>query len=396
MKRNSWFYLSVALNIALASALLWRRSVNQVVPPSVDGRAAAVTAVSAPIVSERIAVSQKPKSWVEMLRAAEVSEKVIARVAAADFEANWTERRDALQRQFEHGDLDGDAMKLFHLQHDAEEEKALRTALGDEGFRRWDQEKLLRDYNIRGVNLSARETEDLYALRKGMEQKRHDLALAALKGDIDETTFDRQTEEAQQKLEQDSKNVLGDDRYAMVSKTDSSQGDLKRVLAAVDSDPSQAAAVLQAEQQWTEQQAALEKQLHDGQITSSTYQQQMNALNTARDNEYQRQLGTNGFAALQKAQDNRYRLMQHFASAWKLDAREIDTLYAGIQGYESGSQNYLEQAHALQDSGQAVDWTSVQAALQQYSKSTEDYFRKMLGDERFKQLERNHVLTFSE
>lgn len=395
MKRNFWFCFSVALNIGLAGALFLRHSAHRAEQRLAGSPTPATAVVSAPIVSQQIPTAQKPKGWVEALRVAEIPEKLIAEVAAADFELKWNQRRDELQRQFEKGDIDGDAMKRFYLQHDAEEEKALRAALGDDGFHRWDQERLLRDYKIAGINLSGKETEDLYALRKDMEQQRHSLALAVLKGDIDESAYEKQTEEAERQFEQNAKNVLAE-RYALVSGGDSPQGDLKRALASLNSTASQAEGVLLAEQQWSQQQANIEKQMHDGVITSAEYQQQMQALNAARDSEYQRQLGTNGFAELQKAQDNRYRLMQHFASAWNLDAQGIDNLYASLQYYDNSSRDYLEQARALQNQGKAVDWEGVQAALQQYSQTTEDAFRKSLGDERFNQLKRNHVLTFSE
>jgi len=396
MKRNSSLYLSVALNIALAGALLWRSSSNRAEQQKPIATQAATIVAAPSMILEQNRASQKPQAWFESLRAAAVPEKLIAAVTVADFETKWSQRRDELQRQFENGDIDGEAMEQFHLQHDAEEEKSLRLALGDEGFHHWDQARLLRDYHVASMNLSPKETDDLYALRKEMEQQRHSLALAVSKGDIDESALEKKTEEAQKQFEQNSKNILGDERYAMISNADASRGDLKRALVSMNSTASQAEAALQTEQHWTEQQATLEKQLHDGQITSSDYEQQMQTLNATRDNEYQRALGTNGFAELQKAQDNRYRLMQHFASAWNLDGSEIDHLYTGIQGYENGSRDYLEQARALEGNGQAVDWPTVQAALQQYSQATEDYFRKSLGDERFNKLKRNHVLTFTE
>jgi hypothetical protein len=396
MKRNFWLSFSVALNVALAGAWLWASAFHRAPQQKPIAQEHATVVAGTPSIHEPNLASQKPQQWFETLRGAAVPEKLIAAVAVASFETDWQQRRDELQRQFKNGDIDGEAMKLFHLQHDAEEEKALRTALGDEGFRRWDQERLLKEYHVPGVNLSARETDGLYALRKEMEQKRHELAFAIAKGDIDETAFEKQTEEAQKQFEQNSRAMLGDERYAIVANTDGSTGDLKRVLASMNSTPTQAEAVLQTEQQWNEQRAKLEKQLHEGQVTAAEYEQQMQALNTTRDNEYQHQLGTNGLAALEKAQDNRYRLMQHFASAWSLDEGAINNLYAGIQNYENSSRTYLEQARALQEQGQAVDWPAVQAALQQYCQATEDTFRKSLGDERFNKLKRNHVLTFSE
>src|SRR5436190_10334227 len=195
MKRSIWLWVSLGLNVAFVGLWVLARQ---------SGSAEARSAVAAPPdlepVSQTVAPTKRARlhapavqgEWIDALRASAVPERLVAEVAAADFEDGWRTRSIELQRKLKTGAIDGDAMRLFDLQHDGEEEKELRAKLGDEGFRKWNQERLLRDYDLAALNLSGSETEALYELRKGVEQQRHDLAEAALRGEVDEAAYEKQ------------------------------------------------------------------------------------------------------------------------------------------------------------------------------------------------------------
>src|SRR5690242_9724538 len=108
MKRNASFCLSIALNIVLLGLVVFGiyrlrspASAQQTedVPTT---QSVEVTAAAASRPVEAI-TQPKPGQMVDTLRAAGVSEKIVAEVAAADFESDWKTRWNEVQRKFRRG-----------------------------------------------------------------------------------------------------------------------------------------------------------------------------------------------------------------------------------------------------------------------------------------------------
>ena len=121
----------------------------------------------------------------------------------------------------------------------------------------------------------------------------------------------------------------------------------------------------------------------------------MKALDATRDQTYQSALGTNGFSDFQKSQDVNYQAMKHFSTAWQLNDQDIDYLYRTIQYYKTTVASYQQQAQALQSQGQSVDWDAVQKSISQFSGQVGQTLQGYLGNDRFKKLEQNNILTLN-
>ncbi len=97
------------------------------------------------------------RRWlVDQLRAAGVPNNVLARVVLSDLEEDW-------QKRLEEGALkdpgNPDTMAALHLEQEKDTEAEMRTALGEEGFKSWDQGNLLREVNLGKISFqSAAET----------------------------------------------------------------------------------------------------------------------------------------------------------------------------------------------------------------------------------------------
>lgn len=72
---------------------------------------------------------------------------------------------------------------------------------------------------------------------------------------------------------------------------------------------------------------------------------------------------------------------------------DVNNLYAMLQDYQNGVQDYRARAQALQDKGQTVDWPTVNKALANYAQQTEDALRGQLGD-KYDKLKRSNVMPF--
>ena len=398
MKLKLFLALSVTLNIVALSFLIALNASLKSAKASLPTQPA--TAPSSP--SEASVQPDQPArvvtssttGWVQALRDAGIADKIVADVAAANFEDRWHKLGEENQKKFDRGEIDQAALTRFDLEHDTELEKELRAELGEEAFHRWDQTRVLADFDRADIQLSPDESEQLYELRKKLDHGRLDLDLARHDGKIKDADASTQSEALYAQYNQQLLKVLGRDRYAQTQNGgDTGVGELKRSLQGISADDSQLAGMQTALQNWNAQRSELDVKLQEGSVSADDYQKQLNALEAQRDQEYQTVLGTNGFAAFQRNQDERYQTLQRIGPDVGFSDDDINNLYASIQEYQYNVNDYRDRAQQLQDQGQTVDWTAVQKALGDFSQQTENALRSQLGD-KFDKLKRSNVLPF--
>lgn len=398
MKLKLLLALSVTLNIVAVSLLIALdaslKPAETPLPPPATAQGSSSSEISVqPDQAAKVAGSPGV-GWAQTLRDAGISDKIIADVAVANFEARWHNLAEENQKKFDRGEIDQAALTRFDLEHDAEQEKELRAELGDEGYHHWDETRLLADFNRAGVQLSADESEQLYALRKELDRNRLDLDLARHDGNVTDADAASRSEAMYAQYNQQLLKALGRDRYAQIqSGSNTGMGDLKRNLQGISADDSQLAGMQGALQNWNSQRSELEAKLQEGSVTADDYQKQLKTLEAQRDQEYQTVLGTNGFAAFQRNQDEHYQTLQRVGPDIGFSEDDINSLYASIQQYQASVNDYRDRAQQLQDQGQTVDWTAVQKALSDFSQQTESALRDQLGD-KFDKLKRSNVLPF--
>lgn len=404
MKREIWLGISLALNVGLGCLLVLEHRSGRPAPAAVapitrppvaaadaDKKPAGPAQVTFPLHTKGSGWQQ----WVQALREAGVPEKLIRDTITADFEDRWQKRQEELQSRFERGELDDTALGELMDQHDSEQEKEMRAALGEDGFRQWDREKVLGEINLKGLTLTEAQTNTLYQLRKGLDQKMQELQLAHQKGEIDDADFNNQMRDQQAQFDQQLKTILGDGQYAALqNNNDTSVGDVRRSLGGVPVDDKQFSALVQAQQQWNQASAKLEQQMQDAQIQGTNYDQQLAAINAARDQAYQQALGTNGYAAYQQAQDVTYQSLTKYKNAWQLSDDDVNYLYNLYHNYQESIQDYQQQAEAIEKGGQTVDWDAVKKNIADFANQNQEALRTYLGDARFNKLQSNSILTF--
>ena len=106
-------------------------------------------------------------------------------------------------------------------------------------------------------------------------------------------------------------------------------------------------------------------------------------MNDARDQEYQRVLGTDAFNSLQEQQDPGYSQMKKYETLWGLDDSKIDYVYGTMNQYAKSVQDYQAQVSALQAQGQSVDWDAVNNYLQQLAATNPADTPKLPGPGQF-------------
>ena len=310
----------------------------------------------------------------------------------AELDEDW-------QKRFDEAALNSygnpDALAALHLEQEKDTEAQMRAALGEAGFKQWDQARLLREANIGKIQLTSTEADAIYDLKKTLQQRSRDLEQARLDGDMDDAEINDATDKAYSEFNQQMKTLLGDERYAKSQGLDDGGATLRQDLAKANPSDSQFADLLKAQQQLDERRSELDKQFQDN-PSSPDYAAQVKALDDARAQEYQRVLGTNVFDTLQKSQDIGYSKMKKYENIWGLDDSKIDYVYGTIKYYEKSVQDYQTQAAALASQGQSVDWDAAKKNLQQFSQQTQQALQGYLGPDSFSKMQRNGVFQFNQ
>jgi hypothetical protein len=402
---------SLVLNgvLAVVVALLVLRLAERAPGPPAVGPGPGSTMEETPLATATPVSTDPPKSpqyrdlasasdrrrWlVDQLRAAGVPNDVLARVVLSDLEEGW-------QKRFEEGALkdpgNPDTMAALHLEQEKDTEAQMRAALGEEGFKSWDQGNLLREVNLGKISLTAAETNSIYDLKKKLRERRRDLDQARLNGEKDDAQINDDSDQAYADFNQQMKTLLGDERYAKSQGVDdgAAAANLKQDLAKVNPSDSQFQDLLKAQQQLNDRRSAVDKQFQDD-PSSADYTAQLKALDDQRDQEYQRVLGTNVFATLQKQQDLDYSKMKKYENIWGLDDNKIDYVYGTLNYYEKSVQDYQDQARTLAAQGQNVDWATINKNLQQFAQQTQQGIQNYLGQDSFTKMQRNGVFRFNQ
>ncbi len=351
------------------------------------------TSPKSPQYPDTASVSEQRRWIIDQLRAAGVPSKVLARIALADIEAHWEARFWEETRR----GADNDKMSAMQLEFDMSKDAEMRAALGEEDFKLWDQENMLREANIGGIPLTVSEAEAIYDLKKKLQQRQWELELARLKKEMDEAEIDDAYAKAYSEFNQQMKALLGEQRYAKSQGIDheTAAAHFRQQLAKVNPTDSQFQELLEVHRQFNERLSELEKQFQND-PSSAVYAAQLKALNEARDREFQRVLGADAFDTLQKEQDASYLKMKKYAHTWGLDDNKIDYVFRTMKYYEKSVEDYIAQARVLEAQGQSVDWDAVNKNLQQFTEQIQQSLQNFLGQDRFDRMQRNYVFRFNQ
>jgi hypothetical protein len=327
--------------------------------------------------------SDRRRWMVDRLRAMGVPNDVLALVARMDFEMQWDSR-------FEGCWGDRDKMGAVQVEMDRSKDAELRAALGEAGFKQWDQKNMLWEAMSTEVDVTGAEAAAIYELKKKLQRHLLDMEEAKLKRTMDDAEISEADDKAYSEYSQQLKALLGEDRYAKSQQLDDAfKADLLRhELAGVDPSDSQFQELFKAQQQWN-------KSLLQLDASSPDYAAQLKALDDARDQEYRQVLGASAFDTLQKQQDPGYSQMKKYESLWGLDDHKIDYVFETMRQYEKSVRDYQAQVNASQAQGQGVGWDTVNQTLQKLAAQTQQELQNYLGQDSFNKLQRNRVLKFT-
>ena len=380
----------LALVVAVLVARAFRNSAAHPVQARAVPKAKAVTTQPVERVENmRYDLAAEPtdpcRSIIEQLRAMGVPNDVMALVARVDCDVAW-ERRFAECR--------GDMNKLaaVQLKMNMSRDAEMRAALGDEGYKQWDTKYKLWEAMSTEVPVTPAEAERIYSLKKKLQQSQFTVEQARLDGKMDDASISEAYDRTYADFYQQLKDVLGDERYAKSQQLDADfvAGNLKYTLASVNPSDEQFQQLFKIEEASKQSRLELDHQFENDR-TSPDYLAKVKALDEAHDLEYQRVLGENAFATLQKSQDPTYNDMKKYENLWGLDDGKVDQAYNTLKQYRNAVADYQAQVHSLQAAGQNIPLAAVNNNLMRLASEAQQTLQGSIGESSLTKLQRNRI-----
>jgi len=349
---NFWLCVSLIANFVLLAGLL---AVSRHPKPSSNVESGDHPAVVAPLSTASIETSPTNLlSCVATLRNAGAPNRILARMVLEDFDERWQQRLEDMQARYARGELDSNPLDVLNADRAEEQEKELRAALGEAGFKEWDLAQTLQSLNLKNVSLSVDETNAIYSLHRDLQLKLRALDAERLRGNIDQEEYGAACTAAQQDNDEKMKQLLGAERLAMVQ-SPAGETDIafEHALHKVNVSSDQINSVLKLQQNYAARRAKIEQQIQENpdDPTVASLDDQLHALDVAQNQERQTILGADASEALQKEQDYRYQSMKQHAAAWNLNDSQIDLIYQDILSYQKSVDDYQREALALESRG---------------------------------------------
>lgn len=332
--------------------------------------------------------------WIAGVRALGVSNALLASLVQADFAQRWERRSRALELHRAAGEIDEEELARELGDHDEEQARELRAALGEPGFVAWEKDQVLRAFSAANPPLTEAEGEQLYRLQKETESKRRALTAAHARGDIDAVALDTAFGALEGTHASEVKSILGESRVGNADLVDdSTRGTLRRQFKPLNVPADQIEKLADLDQA----RAVLEKGLDQssdaaGQSDRGREAERL-ALTEARDRAFERIIGPEAFQAWQRLTDPRWEALRKFAPAWNLSDADAGRVYALLQQRDATARERQLQALAAQPSSGGPDWPAVQRELETQARSTADSLRQLLGPDRFQRMEQNGVFA---
>ncbi|HEY3757188.1 MAG TPA: hypothetical protein VGL42_13640 [Opitutaceae bacterium] len=328
------------------------------------------------------------------------SRDAIAQVVLDEFNRRWNVRIADLKKQTGAASIPSREYVELGRERDADLVRELKEKLGEAGYEDWDREQTLHELNrarLPGDDLpmSAEEQDVAWRLQKAYEDKSKELQIATEDGLASQTDSDALRAQAQATLDQGLEQMLGSERFAAL------RGDADPLIAVnqryPDLNPTaqQAAAVMQADAAYRDQQAALTQQAAANPSNVSTLTAQMEALADAHDASLRQIFGGDAFDVATKAADPSYQALAQNAGAWNLDDQQVQAAYQNLRAYDSKAESLRSAAEMDQEAGRPVNWRDVDGQIEQAREQAEAALQGVVGSEGVTRMESNGLLSRS-
>jgi hypothetical protein len=276
--------------------------------------------------------------------------------------------------------------------------RELKAAFGEEGYLAWDKEQTLHALNRARVPgdelpMTAGEAEQAYRLQKEFDDKARELQIMLEDGVADKADVGTLQAQAQQTLDREIEKLLGPQRFNELRGNVDPTTEVYRTYGDLNPTPSQARAVLQAEQDYRAREAALTKRVNENPGDTANVTAELKALSDAQDENLRQVFGAAVYDNMKRQNDPTFKTLQQYAEAWELKDQEIQSVYETLHAFQDQAARTRSAAEMSEAAGQRVNWREINSAIEQAQQQTEAGLQNLIGGERLQRLKQNGVLT---
>ncbi len=406
------YRISMGANIVLmgiVAALLWPRqpavspSAGSAVPPpspAMDERAipGSDTRTAARALPPQSTGSKLTPAAIAALEQMGISRDTLINVLLEDFNHRSTEQVVALKRRYAPRLVPDRELVEFARANEAERIRELKEAFGEDGYRAWDKEQVLHSLNRARppgdeLPMSAAEAEQAYRLQKEFDEQSGELQRAIEDGVADRADAGALQAQAQQVLDQGLEQLLGRERFDALRGNVDPATDVYRRYGDLNPTPGQAHAVLQADQDYRANEAALAQTLQETPGDAATVMAELKALDDAHQQNLRGIFGAAAYDDLQRQNDPAYRALTQFAGTWDLADNEVQSVYETLHAFNDRADRTRAAAEMREAAGQRVNWREINAGIEQARQEAEAGLQTLIGRKRLWRLKENGMLS---
>jgi hypothetical protein len=274
------------------------------------------------------------------MKAGGESPDVLVNTVVAEFNRQRVILVNAVHRKLERGEIDFDESQDFFHARNEPLGKAIAEILGDDCFRHWDKQRLLRSVTTGGYKLNAAESDELYRIEKEHEQRNAELTRTKENGELDPMDFEAQRSKAEEEYQKERAELVNEEHKGRGdSEHDSRLAVLKSMTRDLNLTPQQ----LNELSDVTRKNIQAERELlflHD----DAARAEKERALQATAENEFLRILGPQRVAELKRANDFHYQTMKQYQELWRLTDSDVNHLYEFFASHEKTVEDYQKQA----------------------------------------------------
>lgn len=396
------FRLSLGANIVLlgvAAVLLWRdRPLNAppggppVQPPAARTELTLSDGAAGEVPAESSGARLNPTVLAQLERAG-LSRDLVVSALLEGFHRRWDQRSAELDKKYSPKPVPEREYVELARERDAEQVRELKAALGEAGYRAWDQERTLRLVNSTGIPLSVGEADEIYRLQKEFDEEHRELQMAMEDGVADMADAGTLQAQAQAGLNRKLEQLLGRQRLEEMRGLSDPATEVYRRFGDLNPTPDQAKAVLAVDNTYSAREAALAAQLQASPGHPVNVASELETLNNAKEENLRRIFGADAYERMKRQNDPTYQALKRYAGAWELQEQQVQSVYEAVHAFHTRAERARTAAAMSEAAGQQVNWSEVNSAIEQARRQTETGLQTLIGDERLRRLKQNGMLA---
>jgi hypothetical protein len=317
------------------------------------------------------------------LKAAGEPPDLVVNMVVAEFNRQWRDQMNAVNRKLRSGQLDQEESQEFFSSRTDALGETITEVLGEDSFAYWDKQRLLRSVSTGGYTLSAAESNELYRVEKEREQRNRELTRARDNGELDPLDYEEQSKKSEEQYQQERAKLLPEDRRARATdEEDNLLAALKQQTRGLNLSPQQLAELVDATRKNLVAMQGLES------LEPAGHAEKLQALEAALESEWIRILGAQGYADFKKASDYRYQTMKRYQEVWLLSDNDINYLYQTFAKYDKSIEERNAKTPPVSESTDAEGKENSSAQTDNFAddmrQQLEAELLRSLGEERFR------------